>query len=380
MIRKTFAEIHLQNLRHNYRVLKKLQDKQSFFCPMVKSSAYGHGDSQSVKALIDEGCKTFGVALIEEAQDLRESGVSTEDILVFGPFGKEAISTVRELNLTPVVSVMEQLQALVESRYELNIHIKLNTGMNRLGFDKKEWENLLIVLNNNPQIKIVGICSHLAIAEDYFDENSFSSYQIKEFKEGLKHFSIQANQAHLFNSAGLIAHSMSPTLSWGARPGIALYGVKPHLHNLSQKQKNIWNNLNLKPVMTLKSEVIAYHNLKKGEKVSYGGRWVAPRNSIIGVIPIGYADGFHRLFSQQGIIMYRGKTAPVVGTVCMDYTMVDLTDILTTTSGNWKEEVILFGESNNTILAVEEVAKRASTISYELLTSVSKRVPRIYVK
>ncbi|MCB0357188.1 MAG: alanine racemase, partial [Bdellovibrionales bacterium] len=326
------------------------------------------------------GAKNFGVALVEEAVQLRDSGIVKEDILVFGPFAEEALSALVDYNLIPVVSVVDQLQILAKVKMPLRSHIKLNTGMNRLGFDESDLPIVKKLISENPQWQIVGVCSHLSQAEDYFSKDSYTLFQIHRLNDFIKKLELNVKYVHLFNSAGLIAHSMSAQHAMGARPGIALYGVKPELKNLNQEQVKKWQTLNLKPVMTLKSQVIAYHKLKTGEKVSYGGRWVAPRNSIIGIIPIGYGDGYHRLLSQKGVVLYRGQRAPVVGTVCMDYIMVDLTQILQNSHGEWQEEVILFGEGEGQNLAVEEIADLASTISYELLTGIGKRVPRKYVR
>ena len=382
MIRKTYAEISLQNLRHNYSVLRGLNPSISFFCPMLKTSAYGHGDIPVAKTLSKLGCHFFGVALVEEAIALREAGIDDASLLIFGPFGQEALSYVEDHLLTPVVSVMEQLRILIESQIPLNIHIKINTGMNRLGFDEEEWDDLLSLIQSNPQLRLEGVCTHLAAAEDFFSDNSFTQLQFKKFNDFINKIPHpRPPYLHILNSAGWIANYLATDApqAWGVRPGIALYGVKPLLRDLTSSQQEKWQSINLKPVMTLKSEIIAYHHVKKGEKVSYGGHWIAPRHSIIGVIPIGYGDGYHRLFSQQGIVMYRKHKVPVVGTVCMDYIMVDLTEAINSPPV-WREEVVFFGENGQDHLAVEEVAQLASTISYELLTGIGKRVPRKYVE
>ncbi len=379
MIRKTYAEISIENLKHNFTLLKSLNTKDAFMCPMIKSSAYGHGDVEVAKALVDEGAKSLGVALVEEGVRLKESGIINEQILVYGPFGHEAIETVKEHDLIPVVSMLDQLDSLCSSGENFLIHLKLNTGMNRLGFSESELGSVAKLLHANPQIKVQGICSHLAQAEDFLVAGSSANVQLNNLKKMLSQLPVPAKFIHLFNSAGLLANSIAPQASWGGRPGISLYGVKPKLDGLGADQVIQWNQCNLKPVMTLKSEIIAYNSIKKGEKVSYGGTWVAQRNSHIGVIPIGYADGYHRTLSNSGSVMYRGKKLPVVGTVCMDYTMVDLTDVLRQSPDGEVKEVILFGEDSFGELPVEDLAKQAGTISYEFLAGLGKRVPRKYI-
>ncbi len=352
----------------------------SFFCPMIKSLAYGHGDSNVASTLVKEGVTTLGVALIEEGVTLREQGVRDVGLLIFGPFDGEGAKIAHEYGLTPVVSGWKQLESLIDTKKEIQIHIKVNTGMNRLGFEEEKLCKLIEVLKSYPHLRIVGLCSHLSSSEDFFQPNSFTQYQIQKLLNVSKLFSLDPNKVHLFNSAGLISNYLSGGMhSFGARPGISLYGVKPPIDNLNAAQQEAWNEINLRPVMTLKTRIIAVHHLQRGARVSYGEGWIAQRDSVIGVLPVGYADGYHRLFSNRGEVLALGHRVPVVGTVCMDYTMVDLTEVFEQKKSLMGQEVVLFGEQGNSTLWVDEVADKVGTISYEILTGIGQRVPRSYI-
>jgi len=284
--------------------------------------------------------------------------------------------------LTPVISQFNQLDILksaMNSEQKVKVHLKINTGMYRLGMDMVEIPEAAKWFASQPNLKLVGLCTHLATTEDFYRKDGFTQIQLSRFKDALSVFPNFKGHVHIFNSAGLIAQTLSKVSAFGVRPGISLYGIKPDLLDLPKELAGAYADISLKPVMTLKSQIIAYHLLETGETVSYGQNWRAKSKSVVGVIPIGYADGYQRILSNRGLMLFRGQLVPVVGTVCMDYVLVDLTSVLGFCEGRIGEEVVLFGEQQGQHLSVEDIAERANTISYELLAGIGKRVPRQYV-
>ncbi|MBT4762284.1 MAG: alanine racemase [Bdellovibrionaceae bacterium] len=393
--RHTFAEINISHLKHNLRQLRNLVPEGTFFCPMVKSYAYGHGDLQVVSALIEEGVTDVGVALLEEGVRLREAGFKKININVFGPFDLEGAKTLFKYELTPMISDFRQLRFLQQSilsEQQIEIHLKMNTGMNRLGFSSMEIPEIKQFLNEFPRIKLRGLCTHLSKGEDMGCEGSFSLKQLQEFEKITNQFPQNNLVTHVLNSSGLLGlFTLSQQEPWqrywpvGVRPGIALYGVLPSFKS-EKVNSEVIKKLKLKPVMCLKSEVIQVHELEPGESVSYGNEWVAQQKSVIGVMPVGYADGYTRHLSNKGVLILGGKKIPVIGIVCMDYTLVDLTKLLAqgiikSSQEAVGKELTLFGESKTgDYYPVEELAKKAGTIAYELLACIGKRVPRQYLK
>lgn len=364
-IRSTHADIKLSNLSHNYKILKSHLQSGQFICPMVKANAYGHGDIEVSKTLADLGADYLGVALVEEGIRLREAGLSTP-ILVFGLLDSVGCEAAVKFNLTPVLSQWDQIKSLenfVSINERFPVHIKFNTGMHRLGFAAEEARALKDFFLEDHHFFLQGICTHLLNSEDTGVEGGRTEEQLRLFQEIQKHFPKTAH--HLMNSAAILADLDK---KGGARPGISLYGALPAL------QKKI--KCDLLPVMQVKSTVELVQKVKKGKTVSYGGEWKAPKDSIIGIVPIGYADGYRRALSNKGEMICKGQRVPVRGIVCMDYTLIDLTEVQGEVSVG--EEVVVFGQQKNEIIKVEEVAKLAGTISYEILTGVSARVPRLY--
>ncbi|WP_413295119.1 alanine racemase [Bdellovibrio sp. HCB185ZH] len=384
MFRKTFAEINLDNLTHNIRVLQKAFP-QRFLCPMVKANAYGHGDVKLALHLEKLGIQNLGVCLIEEGLLLRQSGVKT-NILVFRGFDKIGAKAIIDNNMTAVVSSWEQIDALEQvADKKISVHVKFDTGMNRLGFRTEEAEKVFARLNGHAKIEVKALCTHLYIGENADEVDQTSAHQLQKLNQVSEIFKSMNVFCHALNSSGILnlmqllkdgaADSKHPLLmqNWGIRPGLMIYGYS------SLGRPDVGD---LKPVMTLKSVVNNFRQVKKGETVSYGARWTAHRDSIIAVIAIGYGDGYHRLLTNQTHVLFNGQKAPITGTVCMDYLMVDVTDIVQGKDLRTlqDQEVVLFGwDRAGQLLSAEEIAKKAHTISYEMLTSVGERVPRVYV-
>ncbi|MEK2690055.1 alanine racemase [Bdellovibrio sp. GT3] len=384
MFRKTFAEINLDNLTHNIRVLQKAFPNR-FLCPMVKANAYGHGDVKLALHLEKLGIQQLGVCLIEEGLLLRKSGVKVE-ILVFRGFDEIGAKAIIDNNMTAVVSTWEQIEALEKvANKKVSVHVKFDTGMNRLGFRVEEAQKVFDRLNGHAKIEVKALCTHLYIGENAQEMDQTSAHQLQKLNKISEVFKSMNVFCHALNSSGILnlmemdkkgSQDKSHPLymqNWGLRPGLMIYGYSSLGHP---------DVAGLKPVMNLKSVVNNFRQVKAGETVSYGAKWTAQRDSVIAVISIGYGDGYHRLLSNKSSVLFDGKNVPVVGTVCMDYLMVDVTDVV---QGRALEtfkntEVVLFGaDQKGHVLSADELAHKAHTISYEMLTSVGERVPRVYV-
>lgn len=380
MFRRTFAEINLDHLSHNFFEIKKVGGDNRFICPMVKANAYGHGDVESAKHLERIGATYLGVCLIEEGLLLRHQGLKSK-ILVFRGFDKQGAQRIFEAQMTPVVSTWDQISALESIADEpLKVHVKFNTGMNRLGFAPQESEKLRAFFKNSQKLKLKAVLSHFYAGEDAVNSQGHSSEQAKKMSEIYSFFKDDGVFVHLLNSGGIASlaavqedknHFLNKE-NWGFRPGLMLYGYSP-----SEKL----TSMSLKPVMTFKSVVNNFRQLEPGETVSYGATWKAERAATIAVVPLGYADGVHRLLSNRGHAMFAGEVVPIVGRICMDFLMLDVTSVLSEKNIQKfnEEEVILFGyDQNGNFLSAEASAKAGETIVWEVLTAVGERVPRHY--
>lgn len=369
LYRPTSLSINLKRLIENFKFLQSLLRSSSFLCPMIKANAYGHGDVEVAKALSQANCSYLGVSSVEEGVHLREHHVS-ENILVFGFYGRQAVRAMVEHNLTPVVSDFDQLSDLCLQQGRVNLHLKFNTGMNRLGFNLSEASGVRSVLQKNNNLNLEGIGTHFHTGALLSQEGSAAWQQDKEFKEICKMHPDSSLHFHAYNSAAVASlYKSRKTFSFGMRPGLLVYGIDPD-KDLSLKPL-------VSPVMEFKSKIVATQQVKSGEVVSYGGIWQANQNSLIGIVPAGYADGVCRSLSNRGHFLVKGQRVPICGRVCMDYTMVDLTQ-LNVGSPMVGEEVVLIGKQGNAEILVEDVAEVSGRVSYEVMTGISERVPRFY--
>lgn len=375
MFRRTYADIDIENLIFNWHQIKKVAGDDRFICPMVKANAYGHGDVQISMALEKEGANVLGVCLIEEGLLMRSSGIKS-DILVFRGFDKRGAEKLFEYQLTPVVSTWQQLEALdAVADTPIKVHLKFDTGMNRIGFNPSESEKLNSFFLKSKKLKLKAILTHFSSSEDSHLEDGVSSMQIQKFLKVTEYFSHLDIHYHVLNSGGIAGFAKGQNKflkmkKWGFRPGLMLYGYQPASH---------FNEIQLKPVMSLKSVVNNIRKIEIGESVSYGSTWTAKRPSLIAVVPIGYADGIHRILSSKAVALFAQKRVPIVGRICMDFLMLDVTDVISEAEINkWiEEEVVLFGyDEKNNFLSANEMATNAQTIVWETLTSIGERVPR----
>jgi len=392
--RPSVAEINLDHLRHNVQQILDRYGPTHFLCPMVKANAYGHGDIEVSHCLERMGIKTLGVCLIEEGLHLRQNGVSTE-IIVFQPFPYEGFAAAHAANLQLVISTWKQLKEIVLWTHQpIKIHLKFDTGMNRFGFTLSDIEKVLIEVSSNPNLLVCGIATHLLQGEDLGTTANRTSEQLQIFKsleskiQKLHKPQVSKIEFHAYNS-GAICRTLknhSPLTDLGLRPGLMIYGYDPsvNFHAPLESEGVQFHSsssfFELKKVMTLKSRISHFRELQKKESVSYNGTWTAQRESLIGVIQIGYADGMRRNFSNGTQVLVNGLRAPIIGVICMDSLMIDLTDIKSQIKSEpVLNEVVFWGDSDfGDFISAYERAQDLKTNIWEVLTSPSSRVPRIY--
>lgn len=382
-LRNTYAEVHLGRIRSNLRKLKNLAqaslpESEVWICPMVKADAYGHGDVEVALACEAEGVDQVGVVLVEEGIRLRRGGFRGK-ILVFGLFDVAGAEEVVRHNLMPVLSSFGQIEHLVKAlegpaRYP--VHVKFNTGMTRLGFEAEQAAKVLEYFKKQSVLEIKGVCTHLASPDDSCAANSYSSKQMKVWEEVQEYFR-PLNLVHHTYSSGAVLRGIknfTRAKDVGIRPGISLYGGSPFDAGDPDYKKS-----GLELAMSVKTELVMVREVPAGTSVSYGSIWTAKRKSWIGVVGIGYGDGLPRRLSNTGSMLYRGDKVPIVGRVCMDHTMLDLTDRVGGADPEEGEEVVVFGKQGITHYSVEEMAALCQTISYEILSCLTARVPRVYL-
>lgn len=372
---RAVLEVCLDSLKENCKTLQKLNG-DSFFCPMLKADAYAHGAVPVAKILLEEGVKQVGVISASEAWAIRES-VEEMDILIFGPLiNKEDLSWIVEEKLVVVCSNWLDLKNLSQMKKPCRIHLKFDTGFSRLGFDLNFANKVYDFLKDNPQIQLEGLATQLVLGEELGDSESFSAKQLKRFSSLKKVFSCP--HFHVFNTSALIADfSHNGKSNFGSRAGIGLYGIKPKVFFKDQTAENKWKDLSLAPVSSLKSAVVAVHQLSKGDVVSYGALWKADRPSQIAVVSLGFGDGFFRSLGSAREVLFRGKKRAIVGIVCMDFFMIDVTDEKEKAI-ELGEEVLIFGKQGSMFLSPELQAEASGTISYELFSRLGARVERVY--
>lgn len=372
--RPTWAEINLNNLAFNFASMKKFVGGKVKYMAVVKADAYGHGAVKCAKRLEREGIDWFGVALPTEGVELRKKGI-LKRILCLGSFWKGQEKLLLNYNLTPVIYQTEQAELFNEAVKERNtiaeIHVKIDTGMGRIGVRFDAVEEFCEHLKKFKNLHLEGLMTHFAAA-DNLQENEFTNLQIERFEQAIKIFErngfrpIYKDSA---NSPASVAHPKSHQNM--VRLGGVLYGlgddVLPQEIELPE----------LKPVMSINSQIVHLKKVPKGETIGYGRTYTLAEDSLIATIPIGYQDGYSRTLSNKGRAIIGGKYAPIVGRVSMDWTILDVGKIENVKIG---DPVILIGEENNLSITAEEIAKLTETISYEITCGINRRVTRKYVE
>jgi alanine racemase len=368
--RPTYCTIDLAALRWNFQQVRKLVGPRVKILSIIKANAYGHGAVEAAQALAQAGSNGFGVATVEEAIELRAAGVRG-GLVVLTAVTPGQLDEFQKHNLTPAISDLKTLAAfdnLVFGKHgpALGFHLKIDSGMGRLGLRYSDVDAWLPAIVSLRGLRLEGIFSQLAHADG---DAEFTQAQVKNFEtvvERLRAAGVAAPLLHLANSAGIIAAPGAHATM--VRPGIMLYGCYP--------APEMAQTVTLKPVLAWKTRIADVKELPAGASVGYGRTFTAKRNSRIAALPVGYADGYHRLLSNRGAVLVRGKRAPIAGRISMDLTMIDVTDIAEVAQG---DEVVLIGRQGEETISADEVAGCAETISYEVLTSVSARVPRVHL-
>ena len=373
--RPTWAEIDLNHLAANFKHVKQRVSPVARVMAVVKANAYGHGAVACARRLVNEGADWFGVALPEEGIELRSAGI-TQPVLCLGGFWPGQAAACIQHQLTPVVYRLDMLEALNQAASNAglvaDVHVKVDTGMGRLGIRFDQLGEFVAALERFRNVRIDGIMSHLAAADDASCQ-PLTRDQIQRFEDAVVVFrehGYRPTHLHLANSAGVYGHRDA----WGnmVRPGGVLYGLWRDVlpHSTSEPE--------LLPVMSLHTRISLLKWVPPGETLGYGCTFEASRRSLIATLPVGYHDGYMRGLSNRAHVIVRGVYAPVVGRISMDLTLIDVTNV----SGvEVDDQVTLLGwngQNRELKISAEELARIAGTLSYEVTCRVSERVPRVY--
>ncbi|MEK9629649.1 MAG: alanine racemase [Nitrospinota bacterium] len=378
--RATRAEINLKAFKHNLENLKAILGSEADIMAVIKADAYGHGALPCAKAAVESGIKFLGAGVIEEGIELRKNGIK-EPILILGSIFPDEAADLVQHNLSTILCTQQLAETLSREAKKQNktvkVHIKVDTGMNRLGVHPENLLTLTEKIKQLPNLEVEALSTHFSSADD--EDLSITHDQIELFQKTLKKLQesgINPPLTHLANSSGIFRFPESRSRM--VRPGLILYGalpspvLNPVVQDICQKE----NLQNFEPVMQWKSKIILLKSVFKGQPLSYSRKFFTKKNSLIATLPIGYADGLPRRLSNNMEVLIRGKRAPQVGTICMDMTLIDVTEVPDVQTG---DEVVIFGKQGDEGIQVEEMAKKADTIPYELLCNVGKRVPRTYL-
>jgi len=366
----SWVEVRLDNIVHNVREIRNLIGPDVKLLAVVKANGYGHGGIASSWAALKGGADFLGVGSAQEGVELFRAGIS-ENIVVLGGCFEDQADMVVDCGLIQAVHNRDILQILNRKALRagkiIRVHLKVDTGMGRLGFRPEEALKVYKEALNLKGIKIEGLLSHLAISEE--SSSNSAEMQIGRFNRLRKEFlesGAEVKYWHICNSGGTVNfpeahHNM-------VRCGLLIYGLYPFI--------NPYPEIQLKPALTWKSRIVSLKKIYKGESVSYGGKWRAEKDELIGVVPLGYHDGFDRKFFNKAELLVGNRRVSVVGDICMDNLMIRVTECRDLKIG---DEVILIGRSGDQYISFHEMAERAGTISYEIMSRIGRRVARIYL-
>jgi alanine racemase len=365
-----WVEVDLEAIAHNFREIKRSVGDDKKIMPVIKADAYGHGLVPVARVLEEKGADFLAVSYVEEGIILRRAGIKIPIVILLGILPEE-IEALFIYRLIPIIYRLEIARKLSQEaqkrKTQISVFVKVDTGMGRLGVFYKEAISFLKEVNTLPGLKIEGITSHLALAES---DRKFTQKQLMRFKAILK----AASQAglilkfnHIANSTGALMYNVNDFSV--IRPGLALYGIYP-IASLQRK-------IDLKPAMSFKTRIIYVKWLPPGVGVSYGHTYVTTKKTKVAIIPVGYDQGLFRQLSNKGEVLVQGKRVPIIGTICMHLTMLDVTSIDKIDIG---EEVVILGKQGNEEITADEIASKAGTISYDVLCRFGRSNPRIYKK
>jgi alanine racemase len=380
----TWAEINLNAYAHNIRELRRVTRPPACLMAVVKANGYGHGAFEVAREALQNGAQYLGVARINEAIPLREAGLDVP-ILIFGYTPPDLAPFLIDYELTQTIYSLSTASALSEQATrkgkKINVHLKVDSGMGRLGFllaatndtpdDVMARNSIRAIeaITRLPGLTVEGIFTHFATADSA--DKSYADLQLDRFMDFLNRLQkegLEPPVRHTANSGALI--DMPNSHLDMVRPGIATYGLHPS-EEVNKSRVDLW------PVMSVKSRVIHLKQVPPGFNISYGITFQTKKQTTIATVPVGYADGFNRLLSSRGHMLVHGQRVPIVGRVCMDLTMLDVGDV----SGvALEDEVVVFGEQGDEAVTADEIASHLDTINYEIVSTVTARVPRIYRK
>lgn len=362
--RGPIAEINLSALQHNLQIIKQIAQNRTVIA-VVKADAYGHGAVEISKKLLAEGVSYLAVAYTGEARMIRDAGIDAKILVLFD---RTNISDYFKYDLIPVIHdrdiAFEFSKEASKKNRPLAVHLKIDTGMGRMGFSPERAVSDALEISGMPGIKIEGLMSHFSEAD--LADKSYAIRQLEIFSRTRKIISEKLGyslMAHMANSATVL--SFGEALLDAVRPGLMLYGYSPFSEQYG-----------LKPVMKVKTNILMLRDLPAEYPVSYGRTFITKRESRIAVIPAGYADGYNRLFSNNAFVLIRGKRAPVAGRVCMDITLADVTDIDGVSEG---DEVVLLGRQGDDMITATELSARINTIPYDIITTLGSRARKEYL-
>lgn len=372
--RPVWEEVNLDNLSYNMRNIKKKVNCKEIFA-VVKANGYGHGALDIASTLLENGATRLSVACLSEATELRKGGI-TCPINILGITPPTLFEDIIDYNIEPVVFSYDYANQLSKAASLKNrivkTHIAVDTGMGRLGFDPTvESLEEIKRIQDLSNIKIEGLCSHFSSSDE--KDKSYSEYQFKifqNFRKRLIEMNMRIPIHHMSNSAAII--DLPSTYLDAVRAGIILYGYYPSMEVNKE-------NLHIKQVMTLKANIVHIKTIDSGRYVGYNRKFKTKRKSKIAILPLGYGDGYTRFLSNRGKVIINGQYAPIVGNICMDQCMIDVTDIKEVKVG---DEVIIIGKDNinNLRYDAEDIASKVGMTSGEIMSIISKRVPRVYIK
>jgi alanine racemase len=380
--RPIWAEVSLAAILHNLRVIRQHIGGKRKVLAIVKANAYGLGAVPISRALTKAGTEWFGVTCTTEGAELREAGIRRR-ILVLSGFWQGEETQLLRYGLTPTVTRVEQLRPLERAaaspslrgkRPRVPFHLKINTGMNRLGIDSNEIGGFVKALADSPHLELEATYTHFASSDDFTSEQT--SCQEKRFAEALARLcnaDVSPGMVHLANSAAICTRPGT----WGdlVRPGAILYGYHQSLTHAEHKY-DVMGQMPLRPCLTLRTRIISLRDGPPGQGVGYGAQFVTQRRSRIAVLAAGYADGLVRELSNRGCVLVRGKPAPIVGMISMDLAAIDATDVPDAAVG---DIATIYGSDGNSSISVSDAAHEVGTVTSDLLCAIGRRVPRFYL-
>lgn len=370
MHRPAWVEIDLNALRYNVLAIKRRVGPQVKIMGIVKADAYGHGDYEVSKILINQGVEMLGIAILEEGVHLRKKGITVPMLLLGGLF-REQIDTIIQYDLIPTVYDVKLAFLLSQRAAYVNkivrVHIYVDTGMGSIGVKYARAIEFVQGIQEMKNLFIEGIYTHCSCSDER--DSEYTNLQIKRFREvltALDAINIGVPLRHMANSGAILGYPDAHFTM--VRPGLSLYGLYP--------SEEVSREIGIRPVMSFKTRIIHVKDMEPGDVVGYGRGYRSTSSVRVATLPLGYNDGYSRLLSNQGKVIIRGVKASVIGRICMDQCFVDVSHIKEASVG---DEVVLYGNQGQETIAIESVAKQLNTIPYEITCNVSKRVPRIYI-